>query len=159
MTKKTAKKVMDKKYDTDRTYSSIAIARHTRKQSFALKVITILIPLATIEIYVFKDWLIDFAYHLPACPFYTLYDIYCPSCGNTRSVSALLHGKVITSLRYNITPILLLLLCIGVYIELVAYRFGKPIRILPKKSIIYIIGGLLFIAYLIVRNFIPYLTP
>lgn len=132
---------------------------HDRKSGIGLKLIIILIPLAVLFTFLLRDWLIPLAFQLPACPFKSIYNIYCPSCGNTRSVSALLHGKLLTSLRYNIIPLLLLIFSLGAYIELVAYSFGKRVRILPRKPFFYKIGGILLAVYLIVRNFIPYLTP
>ncbi|NLP35111.1 MAG: DUF2752 domain-containing protein [Clostridiales bacterium] len=132
---------------------------HNKRHCFGLKLLTVIIPIAILLIVAQRDWLIHLAFQLPACPFFTLYDIYCPACGNTRSISALLHGKLLTSLRFNIVPILLLLFCLGAYIELVAYSFGKRIYLLPRKSSFYQILGILLAVYLIVRNFIPYLTP
>lgn len=37
----------------------------------------------------------------PACPFYSLTGLFCPGCGSQRALSALLHGDVLQSLRYN----------------------------------------------------------
>jgi|GEM_PF-68595 len=132
---------------------------HDKKQGLGLKLIIILFPILALLSFLLRDWLIQLAFQLPDCIFQSRYDIYCPSCGNTRSVSALLHGKLLTSLRYNIIPVLLLIFSLGAYIELIAYSFGKRIRILPRKPIFYQISGILLAVYLIVRNFIPYLTP
>ena len=38
---------------------------------------------------------------LPACVFYSMTGFYCPGCGGTRSVYALLHGNIIKSLYYH----------------------------------------------------------
>jgi hypothetical protein len=121
--------------------------------------ITLFFPPAAILIFMYRDWLLSLASQLPACPFYTIYHVYCPSCGNTRSVTALFQGKFLTSLRYNIIPILLILFSLCAYLEAAAYSFGKPIHILPRNYRFYLIGGLLLAVYLIVRNVIPYLTP
>lgn len=36
-----------------------------------------------------------------ACIFWNLLGAYCPGCGGTRAVSALLHGRILTSLWYH----------------------------------------------------------
>lgn len=38
---------------------------------------------------------------LPKCLFHEATGLYCPGCGNTRALHALLHGHVLLSLRYN----------------------------------------------------------
>ena len=124
------------------------------------KVLTLLLPpLLLIMILLGKEAIIRFAFSLPPCPFKAIYNFYCPSCGNTRSVSALLHGDLLTSLRYNIIPVLLLLFGLLAYIEIIAYRFGRSIKILPRNSRYYVVGAILLGVYLVIRNFIPYLTP
>lgn len=48
---------------------------------------------------------------LPPCIFYKLTGIYCPGCGNTRALHALLHGELLRSLHNNLLliPAILLL--------------------------------------------------
>ena len=40
------------------------------------------------------------------------YQLYCPACGGTRSIEALLELRIIDSIYYN--PIVLLLLVVGI---------------------------------------------
>ncbi|MDE7206544.1 MAG: DUF2752 domain-containing protein [Lachnospiraceae bacterium] len=50
----------------------------------------------------FISWLhIPVADMLPTCSFYTATGYYCPGCGGTRAVMALLHGEIIKSLYYH----------------------------------------------------------
>ncbi|MDF2513460.1 MAG: hypothetical protein K0S04_3326 [Herbinix sp.] len=127
---------------------------------FIPKLISILLPItALIPIFFKENFLALVLPLLPSCYFYNLFHLYCPSCGNTRSVISLLHGEVLSSLRFNIVPILLTVLLLLSYIEFVTYSFGKQVRLLPRKLSFYLILIACLILYWIVRNFIPYLTP
>ena len=39
---------------------------------------------------------------LPRCPFYFFTGLYCPGCGSQRAVSSLLHGEMLSALKFNI---------------------------------------------------------
>jgi hypothetical protein len=129
------------------------------KKKTVPKLITILIPMIILLLFAAKGYILNIVFNLPPCIFYSTFHLYCPACGNTRSVNALLYGDILTSLRYNIIPILLFLLLFLVYIEFATYSFGKQKRILPRRLSFYLIGIGLIVLYLIIRNFIPYLTP
>lgn len=49
--------------------------------------------------------------HLPPCLLHKLTGFYCPGCGGTRAVLALLRGKPVVSLVYH--PFVLYTVCIG----------------------------------------------
>lgn len=38
---------------------------------------------------------------VPPCTFHKITGFYCPGCGGTRAVHALLHGRILTSLKYH----------------------------------------------------------
>ena len=65
---------------------------------------------------------------LPSCYLYELTGIYCPGCGCTRAVYALIHGDVILSLKQNPLVIVSLAALFVLYIELVFRAFGKKLR-------------------------------
>ena len=126
----------------------------SKRKRFLYRIFIILIPLISIIVFWQRERIIYIGTLLPPCPIYSVFNIYCPACGNTRSVTALLKGDILTSLRYNIIPFILVSLGISAYIELVAYGFRKKILILPRRPIFYILLGALVTAYLIIRNFI-----
>lgn len=37
----------------------------------------------------------------PVCPVYRYLHLFCPGCGSTRALAALLHGRVIEAMHYN----------------------------------------------------------
>jgi hypothetical protein len=122
-------------------------------------IFSLIIPILLYLILKQKKHLIVLGSRLPACQFHALSGLYCPACGNTRSITALLHGRLMASLHYNITPFLFLLLFLGAYLELVTYSLGKHRKILPKKSSFYVVITGLWVLYLVLRNFIPCLMP
>ncbi|MDF2543981.1 MAG: hypothetical protein K0S47_3699 [Herbinix sp.] len=129
------------------------------KKTYAFKAITLFIPFLILLIWLGKSLLIQVAYLFPPCAFHQFFDLYCPGCGNTRSVLSILDGHIIRSLRFNIVPFLFLVFAICSYIEMVTFSFGKHRKLLPRKASFYFtIMGILF-AYFIVRNFSSYLTP
>lgn len=120
---------------------------------------TALIPIIILFLFITREYFITIVSQLPTCIFYTTFHQYCPSCGNTRSVTALLHGDIFQSIRYNISPILFGFLLFLAYIEMATYSFGKHIHLLPRKLSFYITLLIILVLYMIIRNFSPYLTP
>lgn len=55
----------------------------------------------------------------PACPVYRYLHLYCPGCGSTRALSALLHGRFVEAVHYN--PLFIVLLPLLVSFAAVAY--------------------------------------
>lgn len=43
----------------------------------------------------------------PVCLFHKYTGLYCPGCGTTRGLHALLHGRVLTAVRYNAITMLI----------------------------------------------------
>lgn len=93
------------------------------------------------------------------CPLYDLTGLYCPGCGGTRSLTALLHGDILLALHEN--PSVPALLVVGVlfYIERIAGLFGKKIRLFPRNLLFWGICFGLIVVWDIFRNFMPALMP
>lgn len=89
------------------------------------------------------------------CSFYENTGFWCPGCGNTRAVFALLKGNIIKAAGCNAGFMLMLLLLIMIYI-----RFLFDMTLLPewaKKPLFWIVIGIILASYYIARNFIPIL--
>jgi hypothetical protein len=123
------------------------------------QIITIALPMMGIIILLMKEHILALIPYIPACFLYSRLHLYCPACGNTRSITALLHGDLITSLQYNITPILVLLLAVAAYLEFALTSFGKPINLLPRRLWFYLILIALLVVYYLSRNLSPTLAP
>lgn len=72
---------------------------------------------------------------LPPCLFHKFTGLYCPGCGTTRGLHALLHGRIIAALKYNVItvgamPILAYSVAILIWRELTGIR-PEP-KVLPK---------------------------
>lgn len=115
-----------------------------------------LVPLFFVVAYpVWKGVLFWMAAQLPPCPFYDYFHIPCPGCGNTRSVLALAQGNIFSAIRFNVTPIILGLILLMLYIELLTFLFGKKIRLIPRHRYFPLIMVCFMLGYYVVRIFIP----
>jgi hypothetical protein len=123
------------------------------------RIITIALPMMGITILLMKEHILALIPYIPACFLYSRLHLYCPACGNTRSVTALLHGDLMASLQYNITPILVLFLAAAAYLEFAFASFGKPIKLLPRKLWFYLVLIALLVVYYLSRNLSPTLAP
>lgn len=90
---------------------------------------------------------------LPRCMFHQLTGLYCPGCGATRALSAMLHGDIKSSLHNNLLLFPLL--------ALIAFMIIKPGISLKRPVAIAILAVVLL--FTILRNipFAPftYLAP
>lgn len=87
------------------------------------------------------------------CIIHDVMHIYCPGCGGTRAMFALLQGRVLESLYYN--PAIML----GVALTL-HYELGVIITLIKKNGKRYyctnwiplIVCGIILVAFTVVRN-------
>lgn len=93
------------------------------------------------------------------CRFRALTGYYCPGCGGTRAVDALIRGQIIASLRYH--PAVLYVF-IGVIIFSLSHTLNiltrKKIRaLLFRESFFYVMIGLIALQW-IIKNAIYFFT-
>lgn len=120
-----------------------------------IRAVVCIFPFAVaITAYFLRNQLIFWGTLFPSCPSYTYLDIYCPGCGNTRSVQHLLKGDIISSVRFNPIPLLGIILGILAYIELITYVFGRHKKIFPRSRVYWWTMGAISLLYFVVRNFI-----
>ena len=89
---------------------------------------------------------------LPPCVLHRVTGLYCPGCGGTRAVSALLRGDVLTSVRSNPVVVWGLLLCIWQYARMVRsyIRRDRACFSIPSWSWISLI--VIILGVFVVRN-------
>lgn len=130
-----------------------------KKNKFFSGLLIVLLPILFLVFYLIRDQLLHLMFGLPPCPVYAKTKLYCPGCGNTRSVAAFLRGDLIASLHYNITPLFVFIILICLYLNLIFYQFDIKYCLLPKKESYYIYGAVLLVFYYIIRNFVPGMIP
>ena len=98
----------------------------------------------------------DYIFH---CVFFDVTGFYCPGCGGTRSLTALLHGHFLLALHENPGFPLLVLLGILLYVEKAAAVLGRQIRLIPRSRAFWITICSIHLIWAILRNFVPILQP
>lgn len=124
------------------------------------KMLVIVAPFAVLAVCALIAWFVLHYVTLLPCPSYTLLHIYCPGCGSTRAVGALMHGDVLLSLRQNPAIVVMLLLAVLYYLEFALKVWGVRFRIPLLHNMKFIAALLvLWVAYAVVRNFVPAVAP
>lgn len=113
---------------------------------------TLLILIVLLIIY-FVFFQMNFNWH---CPFKEFLGIDCPGCGLTRSLKALLHFNIISSIKYNILGLPIFFISIISLVWLVKDFINNKYTFLPKIYKIarkyYIIIFFILIITMIINN-------
>ncbi len=83
--------------------------------------------------------------HYPTCPFLALTGYYCPGCGSTRAVHAIVNGDLVQALHRNpLTVVFLPFLGLLWLRWLRDSRSGGPQRplVLPRWAVWAVVGGI-----------------
>jgi hypothetical protein len=124
------------------------------------KVLVLVIPIASLTVLGLIAALILKNFTLWECPVHQLFHIWCPSCGATRALTALMHGDILLALRQNAVVIAAIIVLLALYIELVLRVFGKNVRFpLIHNPKFYFVMLALWLVYAVARNFIPEIAP
>ncbi len=93
------------------------------------------------------------------CPFYELTGLYCPGCGGTRSITALLHGHPLLALHENPAAPALCVLLLLVWTEQAAKQLGRKIRLIPRSMAFWTVCAVCLVVWDVLRNCIPAWMP
>ena len=124
------------------------------------KALVIIAPFAAAAVCGAAAYLILRYVTLWPCPSLTLLHIYCPGCGSTRAVAALLHGDLLLALRQDSVIPVMLLMAVLYYLEFALKVWGVRFRFPVIHNKVFITA--LFVCWLIyavVRNFVPAIAP
>lgn len=139
--------------------SAILFGDKMKRYKHYQKVLICIFPFALALILFFAIRFVADNFTLPGCITNVVLGIYCPGCGMTRSVIALVHGDVFLSIRQNAFAVFAVILFAVFYIEFALRALGFNVRFpIHSEKLLYVI---LIIAgiYCVLRNFIPWLMP
>lgn len=95
----------------------------------------------------------------PPCLLWITTGFYCPFCGMTRSLRALLKLRPLTALRCN--PLLPLVIFTGFLrlLELLLAQTGRQKKIIPRSKPFWLTVSGMILCFLILRNWVPCFAP
>ncbi len=94
---------------------------------------------------------------IPPCAFHSVTGYYCPGCGGTRAVIAMLHGRIFSSLCYH--PFVVYMTAYYIVFEIshtLDIITGHRIRGLRICPVYFYVGIALIIIQCIVKNILKY---
>ncbi len=89
---------------------------------------------------------------MPPCTLRTLTGWKCPSCGMTHAVYALCRLDFAEALRQNALLVFGILLLVLRYLETWCSVLEKPRRLIPRRAAFWIVMGVFWVGYWILRN-------
>lgn len=123
-------------------------------------IMLMLLPIAAVSvIYLIRPLLYYTVTFFSGCLINKMFGIYCPGCGCTRSIFALLRFDVHLSLRENLTPLVLLIVSLSFYLEPIFDCFGINYKSPVRRKAVWISLVVFAGCYYILRNFIPQIAP
>lgn len=117
-----------------------------------------LIPIAVI--FILRPYILNISDTLPKCAFFEMTGILCPACGNTRALRSLLSLRFLDAVRYNATiPLICVIILVAFVEKLINLWFmpKKAVRLFPHKFWFYLTILILWVIYIIVRNFFNFM--
>lgn len=125
----------------------------------ALKILIILSPVILFVLAYFGAKFFDAHDSQPTCFTLRLFGFYCPACGMTRSVIALMNGDILLSIRQNAMVIVFILLYVVFYIWYILKLFNVKFYLFLQNEWFWYILITVWFIYGISRNFIPLIAP
>jgi hypothetical protein len=103
-------------------------------------------------LYLFPPEQYDF---YPQCPVFRYLHVYCPGCGATRALAALLHGRIAEALHYNALVVLLVPILLAYFAVAYWKARGDEAFTWPRVPTMALTALLVMsVAFGILRNFL-----
>lgn len=124
-----------------------------------LKILIIISPVILFVLAYFGAKFFDAHDSHSTCITLTVFGFYCPACGMTRSVIALMNGDILLSIRQNAMVLVFAFLYAVFYIWYILRLFNVKFYLFLQNEWFWYILITVWFIYGISRNFIPPIAP
>ena len=111
--------------------------------------------LGVLFLFPFYQWLANrLPVFLTRCFLHDRLFLYCPLCGGTRAIAALLHFDFVSACRYNFFVVLVILLAVCMDLWVLIRLLQRKTKLLPIPGWFWVGITVLMIGYTILRNYL-----
>ena len=128
---------------------------HAQKKKWTWLIVVHAVILVGVLLFpLYRSFATEITKRIPGCVLHDLCFLYCPLCGGTRAIAALLRLEVLEALQYNAFVAISVVTAVILDVVAIVRLLLKKERVLPLPSWSWIPLVALLLGYAVLRNYL-----